>query len=277
VVPDEDRPSANSLTMLSGSLTGIAGPALGALIVAAGGTALAFGLDALSFFIAALALLPLLRHRPAAPRPAAAGGAQASVWEDLRGGLQAVLASPWLWITILIAALSNMALSSAFSTSLPFLVKDAWGMDVKALGAILSAYSAGSVLAALLLGSRKRLRRRGPLAYLTWALCGLMLASFGLQSNLWAALAAGAVMGATLTVGGLIWTNTLQEIVPSHLLGRVSSIDYLGSFALLPVGFALAGWATDLIGPQAVFVIAGGFTALLALLGLLHPAIRGMD
>ncbi len=277
VVPEEERPSANSLTMLSGSLTGIAGPALGALIVSIGGTSLAFGLDALSFFIAAIALFPLLRRRLAAPLQAAPDALKATIWEDLRGGLQAVLASPWLWITILIAALGNMALSSVFSTSLPFLVKDTWGMDVKALGAILSAYSAGSVLAALLLGSRKRLRRRGPVAYLTWALCGLMLASFGLQSNLWAALAAGAVMGATLTVGGLIWTNTLQEIVPSNLLGRVSSIDYLGSFALMPIGFALAGWATDRIGPEPVFIIAGSFTALLALLGLLHPAIRGMD
>jgi len=69
----------------------------------------------------------------------------------------------------------------------------------------------------------------------------------------------------------------LQELVPGELLGRVSSIDYLGSFALLPVGFALAGWATDRIGPAAVFVIGGALTTALALSALLHPAIRWMD
>jgi DHA3 family tetracycline resistance protein-like MFS transporter len=290
VVGPERLPSANSLTMLSGSLTGIAGPALGALIVSARGVPLAFALDAASFFVAAVTLFPLLRHQllvqhPLTPVPpqsitteaAGQATARASIWTDLRGGLQAVLASPWLWITILIAALGNMTQSSVIGTSLPFLVKDAWRLDVNALGAIYSALSAGSVLAALLLGNSKRLRHRGLVAYLSWALCGLMVLSFGLQSNLPVALAAAALMGATVTIFGLIWTNTLQEIVPRELLGRVSSIDYLGSFALMPVGYALAGWATDRIGPPAVFVIGGALTTALALSALLHPAIRNMD
>jgi hypothetical protein len=58
------------------------------------------------------------------------------------------------------------------------------------------------------------------------------------------------------------------------MLGRVSSIDALGSFALLPLGYALAAYATPLIGPPTVFLLGGAATATLALLGLLHPAIR---
>jgi hypothetical protein len=46
---------------------------------------------------------------------------------------------------------------------------------------------------------------------------------------------------------------------------------------LLPIGFAVAGWATDLAGAPLVFTIGGMLTILLALLGLLHPAIRGLD
>jgi hypothetical protein len=61
------------------------------------------------------------------------------------------------------------------------------------------------------------------------------------------------------------------------MLGRVSSIDALGSFVLLPIGYGIAGWATDLIGAPLVFVIGGALTVILALLGLLHPAIRNLD
>jgi hypothetical protein len=66
-------------------------------------------------------------------------------------------------------------------------------------------------------------------------------------------------------------------MVPGELLGRVYSIDALGSFVLLPIRFSLSGWATELLGAPTVFLIGGLGTIALASLGLLHPAIRGLD
>jgi hypothetical protein len=66
-------------------------------------------------------------------------------------------------------------------------------------------------------------------------------------------------------------------MVPHEKLGRVYAIDSLGSWVLLPVGFALAGWATDLVGAPTVFLIGGAGTILMTLLGLSHPAIRNLD
>jgi hypothetical protein len=60
-------------------------------------------------------------------------------------------------------------------------------------------------------------------------------------------------------------------------MGQVASIDILGSFVLLPVGFAIAGWATDRLGPAAVFIIGGALTLLLIGVGMVHPAIRNLD
>jgi hypothetical protein len=67
------------------------------------------------------------------------------------------------------------------------------------------------------------------------------------------------VNGAGLETFGLIWVN-LQEMVPSDKLGRVSSIDWLGSFALQPIGFGLTGWAVEQWGAATVCVIGGGVT-----------------
>jgi MFS family permease len=85
------------------------------------------------------------------------------------------------------------------------------------------------------------------------------------------------ISGLSTSVFALIWTHTLQDMVPGELLGRVYSIDALGAFVLLPIGFALAGWATDLFGAPTVFLIGGPGTMALASLGLLHPAIRNLD
>ena len=90
-------------------------------------------------------------------------------------------------------------------------------------------------------------------------------------------LSGAVVLGGCLSVLNLVWAHTLQEMVPREQLGRVSAIDQIGSFALIPVGTGVAGWATGLIGPSPLFLIGGVISALLAAAGLLIPAIRNLD
>ncbi len=271
-VPPELLPSANSLTNLSWQLSGIVGPSLGAIIVASGGTSAAFGLDSLSFLIAAACLLPLRKVRPPAPITQ-----RASPVTEFREGLATVVAAPFLWISILVFAFINVTDAGPRNIALPFLIHDHLGLEVEALGLVASAFSLGSVLAAVLLGRLRRIRRRGPLAYGAIGLCGLMIIGYGLSPNLAVLCMVATIYGMSFATGGLVWTNTLQAMVPPERLGRVSSIDALGSFVLLPAGFALAGWLTDAVGPARVFLIGGTATVGLALLGLLHPAVRRLD
>jgi DHA3 family tetracycline resistance protein-like MFS transporter len=273
LTPRELLPSANSLTSLSWQLANVAGPALGAALVSLGGTPLGFALDGLSFFLSAGCLLPLLKL----PLPAREGLTNLRLATDLKAGLKVVFGSPWLWITIGLAALSNVTISGPMSVSTPFLINDHLGKDVKALGMVYSFSSAGSVLGAVWLGRYARLRRRGPVLYLTWIAAGLMTTVFGVRVPFEGILVAAVVFGACMSAAGLIWVNTLQELVPGDLLGRVSSIDNLGSFALLPVGYALAGLLTDQLGAPPVFIFGGLISAALVALGLFHPAVRKLD
>ncbi len=273
ITPQELLTSANSLTSLSGNITNIVGPAFAALLVKLGGTSLGFGLDSLSFFISLACLLPLLRL----PQTLRKAEVKSSMLRQFKEGIHAVMASPWLWITISIAAFSNVTYGGPLSVSLPFLVEKNLGGDVNAFGLIASFSAAGSMLGAVFLGRFQRLRRRGSLAYGAWILGGLMLVVYGFSQQLWLVLAAALVNGATLVTFGLIWTNTLQEQVPTELLGRVSSIDYLGSFVLLPVGYGLAGVLTDQFGPSLVFIFGGLLTSIFIFLGLMNPTIRNLD
>jgi MFS family permease len=106
---------------------------------------------------------------------------------------------------------------------------------------------------------------------------GLMLIVFGRAPWLWGLMAAAFVYGVGISIGNLVWTNTLQEMVPAERLGRVSSIDALGSFVFLPLGFAFAGMLTERFGAADVFVLGGALVALLAVGMLLVPSIRRLD
>ncbi len=221
-------------------MSGILGPAVGAAMVAAGGLTAAFALNAASFAISAGCVLPLFlpynRLKPG-PDQAPTLPASSNLWEDASAGLQQVMKTSWLWITIAVAALSNLTY----------------------------------------LGRYKHIHRRGLKMYGVWMLIGLMVVFIGLRVGILGLFAAGLVIGAADTLLGLLWVNLLQGHVPHALLGRVSSLDYLGSSLLEPAGYALAGWAGGWLSPQAIFWVGGGLQTLLIALGLLHPDVRKLD
>lgn len=288
ITPSELLTSANSLNGLSQRVTGIVGPALGAALVAAGGTSLTFGLDALSFFISALCVFPLLRLHldrvqrhgeasPTEPAPRSAAEALRQGLRDLRGGFRVVMTIPWIWITILIFGFINIMEAGPRAVAMPFLIKDDLGADVGLLGLLGSAASLGFVVGMIWLGQYVRLHRRGLIGYLSVIGTGAALLPFAFQLPIPVLIASMFISGICTSVFALIWTHTLQEMVPVDMLGRVYSIDALGSFVLLPIGFSLSGWATDRLGAPTVFLIGGTATILLACLGLFHPAVQTLD
>jgi hypothetical protein len=116
---------------------------------------------------------------------------------------------------------------------------------------------------------------------LLWGAGAAPLAVLGLTDRLWVMVAAGFVVGTTGAAAAVIWGTLLQRRVSPHLLGRVSSLDFFVSLALMPVSMALAGPVGDAIGIPLTFVLAGlvpVFLALAALFGwrldrdeLAHP------
>ena len=273
LVPEADLTSANALTGLSLNLGRVVGPSLGALIFNWLGPTWAFGLNSASFFISSAFLVPLLF----AAIPVPERSEKTPIWQDLRAGLAAVTSRPWLWVTILVVAFTNITLSGPYSVAMPFLVSDFMHADVNTLGLIYAAFPLGYVFGGLWLGRYARIRRRGLVNFLGLALAALMLTLYGLHLPLWGLLVVALVNGIALEACQLAWISLLQEKIPNEELGRVFSFDSLGSFVLLPVGLGVTGWATQTFGPSPVFLMGGGLTTLIALLALLLPPIRRLD
>ena len=132
-----------------------------------------------------------------------------------------------------------------------------------------------------MIGQARRLHHRGILAYLGTALASVGLIAFGLPLPLAAlplvALGASFLDGFGISIFSVIWGTVLQELVPADKLGRVSSVDLLGSLCLQPVGFLLAGVLADRIGPSWVFVCAGAVNLVLTLAALCVRGIRRLE
>jgi DHA3 family tetracycline resistance protein-like MFS transporter len=275
VTPSEALLSANSLASLSAQTTGIIGPALGGALVALGGTSLAFSLDALSFLVSAACVFAMPPVEPVATDLTAKRGS--GMLGDIRAGLVTVLRSPWLWTTIAIAGVSNITLSGPLEAALPLLARKGLHAGVGVYALLNALLAVGSVIAAVALGRMVKIRRRGVVMYGAWMLAGAALLCMGLPITVVGVGTAILICGAGLGVLNLVWANTLQEMVPGEMLGRVSSVDGLGSYALLPLGYGLAGFAADHIGAPTVFILGGAASVILIGLGLLHHDVRGLD
>jgi MFS family permease len=276
IVAEDDLPSANSINSLSMQFGRVVGPAIGGLIVGFGGTASAFGFNALSFFIGALTVAALL-NLPAPAREEQSGFSFQQFKDDLRGGFETIFSSPVLWVAILVFAFTNITLAGPYSIAMPFLVQQKLGGDERMLGFIYAVFPIGYAIASLVMGSFQKIRRRGIIFYVCGAIAGIGLGVFGFGLPLAILVFAALMNGAALEIDSLIWTNLMQELVPPEKMGRVSSVDTLGSFVLLPIGFAFTGWLIDRVGVTAVFIAAGGITVVISLLPLLNSRIRRLD
>lgn len=257
VVPRELLVPANSLNTLSRLTAGrLVGPALGGLLVAAAGTGVAFAVDAATFVVSA-ATLAFLR----VPVRRAVAGA-GSVLREAREGIAYCLSRRWLRVSLAAFAVLNVCVSAPLGVLVPVYVREHLGLDARALGLLVAVEGLGGGLAALVASAARAPRSRVVATHVTFALSGVALASLAAGTALAFAVAALAALGFLLEIGNVHWTTALQENVPGDLLGRVSSVDWLVSGSLLPLGIAVVGGVAAAASVGAVFAIGGAAAAV---------------
>jgi DHA3 family tetracycline resistance protein-like MFS transporter len=283
IVEVEALPSANALNGLTREIGILVGPALGAVLIANFSTASAFAFDALTFLVSALCLLavrvplkPSLAQEGLETEPAQRRGVQ-GVFADIREGISYIGTSSWLWVTIAIASLGN-ALRAPYSVTLPLHVRDFYHAGVGLYGAIISASAVGAILATLIVGQLRRIHHRGVVAYSALVVSSLAMMAFALPvpHDLVpvVTLTAFALDGAGIGCFEVIWVTVLQEMVPSEKLGRVTSVDFVGSLLFQPLGLAAIGFLTDAVATPWIFFACGLLSLLLNASGFLVRGIR---
>jgi DHA3 family tetracycline resistance protein-like MFS transporter len=272
LLPAEQLAQANALDQIVRPVAlRLAGPALGGVIVGALGAGGAFLLDAASFAISAAALA-LMRSRPRRPSDSAA-----SVVDDLRHGWRYIIRHPWLWVTFACATVAYLLFIGPVEVLVPYVVKTTLHAGAGDLGLVFAAGGLGSIACALLVGQRGLPRRGVAFIYVVWTVATLAVAGYGLASAIWQLMLVSLVFNLLETAGTIVWSTLKQQHVPSALLGRVSSLDWLISIGLVPVSFALTGPVSEAIGARETLIGAGLLGAVFTAAGLLVPAVRNPD
>ena len=268
LLPEDELLAANGL---EGTLRPLAeqgaGPAVGGIAVAALSPGVAILTGGLTYVISAGCLLAMhVRPAKGSDLSASAPGSEgaASVIADLRESFRYVRETSWLWASILFALALVLLIMGPLEVLLPFAVRDNFGGGADDYGLALASFGVGGAAGALAISSGRLPRRYLTVMLLMWGFGALPFAAVGLANSLWVACALLFAVGAAFSAGLVIWGTLLQRRVPDGLRGRVSSLDFFVSLALMPVSMALAGPAGAAFGLAAVFLVAGVAPVFLA-------------
>ncbi len=273
LVPGELLVQANSLNQFVEPLgIRLLGPAAGGAAIAAFGTGTAFLITAGTFLVSALAVF-LIRTRRDLPEDANA----ASVRREVAEGFQFVRAHVWLWGTLLSVALGLLLFVGPYDVLVPYIVKNELGGGADDLGYVFASGGVGAVLAALIVGQRGLPRKHMLFMYIAWSVSMLALAGYGLAEELWHAMVASFIGAGGFTAGLIVWSTLMQKLVPTELLGRVSSFDWFVSVSLIPISFALTGPISAAVGPETTLIGAAVVGAPLTLAFLFLPGMRATE
>jgi MFS family permease len=258
LVPEDDLMAVNGFEgMVRPTIGQAIGPAVAGVAIGAAAPSLAFAIASLAMLLSLLALIRV-PSTPARPRldEEHAGHPVRSAVRDMAEGFRYMVGTPWLLATLLFACLMILAMMGPLEVLIPYLIKSGLDGDAGDHSLVLAAFGVGGAIGSLVMASIRMPRRYLTIMTLGWGLAGVPFFAIAHADSVGVIVAAGFVMGALFAFPMVIWGTLLQRRVPSHLLGRVSSLDFFVSVSLMPVSMALAGPLSDAIGLRDTFYIA---------------------
>ena len=274
LVPKERLMQANGLDQfLRPAALQLLGPALGGVLLATLGTSGAFGADALSFVFSACCIA---RISPVASATVAEKAG--SVWRDIGDGLGYVRSQVWLWGTFVAATFTYLLFLGPTYVLVPYLVKNKLHGSAASLGLVLALGGLGALTAAAVtaqLGDRGH--RPITFMYSAWAGATLLVAGYGLVTLQWQLAGLVFLVGALEAAGTVVWATLKSRLVPTELLGRVLSIDWFVSTALMPLSYVLTPIVVRFVGVSTTFELAGTLGAVITFGFLFLPGMRAND
>ena len=269
VLPEAGWQRGNAINSLVSNGGIILGAASAGFLVSGFGATAALAIDAASFMISGVLIFSFRHLSPAAEVT------ENTMIDDLRHGWKVFTSFRWIVIIVMAFSFIVMCWAAAESVLGPIIALEHFD-GPKSWSIVITAESAGLIVGALI---AIKVKPKYPLRF-------LMLSSFTITFYIWslakpqslALIAFGAFLfGISLDLWGTLWSTALQKQVPRDSLSRVSSFDAMGSLLFRPVGLAIAGPMSSLLGIENFILILAGITVVCIILPLLDPTVRNMS
>ncbi|TRZ85280.1 MAG: MFS transporter, partial [Streptomycetaceae bacterium] len=172
------------------------------------------------------------------------------------------------------SSLQLMVVLASTSVLLPIITRHEFHTNtVFALSEV--GFSVGATVSALV-AIKLKSKHPGLMVVLLWALFAVVPIVLAFPSSRILIIAGYVIAGLSIGPWEAYWSAALQREIPQELQGRVFSVDYMGSIALMPLGMALVGPVTDALGVRPFLIFAAIFHLVLCFAVLLIPGVKDL-
>lgn len=241
MVPTEDVANAVSLNSALMTSSRVVGPALAGVLITTVGYGWTFAVDAVSY-LAVLWSLWMIRPGELLRSPVAERARG-----QVREGLRYVRSVPRLWVPLVMMAVIG-TLAFNFSTVFPlYVTRDLGGTDTT-FTILFSVVSVGSLLGALAVARRTRVRVRS----VAWSgiAFGACLAALAVTPGLGLALPLSLLLGLASIAFLTSSTAIVQIEAAPEMRGRVLALQAMLFLGSTPIGGPIVGWVSQTAGAR---------------------------
>lgn len=197
-----------------------------------------------------------------------------SFYVDLKEGLRTVWQIKWIFALIASTSFQLMLIVGVESVLLPVISRREFGTNnVFAISA--SVFSLGAIVGALL-SVRIKIKHQGQFCILVFTLLATTTLALAFPISPYLIIASYFIAGFSVGPWEAFWAAAVQREVPQELQGRVFSVDYMGSTALIPLGMVLVGPAAELLGDRPMLITVSIVHVLISLSVLKVTGVRDL-
>lgn len=250
IVPKTQFTAANALLQSTTSLGVIFGPALSGLGIAAYGSQEVLCLNAATYMVSA-GFLVFVRFNDPHPKGISAGAPTTLLRDIIEGVRYSVVSQPIILLLTATAALYTFG-TSALTALFPVFARKMFDLGPVEIGYLWSALGIGLLCTSvgLLWITDWTLKDRTRLIVATSALSGVAICALIGRPGPYQAGFLMGLIGAGMGAFTPIAWGIIQELAPSHMLGRILGLYGTGAMIAAIVGISAFGWITERQGPE---------------------------
>ena len=268
IVPENVLQQANVIRGITSRLGQIIGPAIGGVVIALVGARLTFILTALTFLMGASLLVGIKEDSVANKET------REPFVHEFKEGMKTVLEMPWIGAMILMATFQLMVVMSAETILLPIITKREFQTN-SVLAAASATFAIGATVASLWFLKLKP-KYPGKVSVIVWSFFALMPIALAFPISPTFIILMYLIAGISVGPWEAYWPLALQREIPKEKLGRVFAIDHAGSAGMIPLGMALVGPVTELMGERNFLLFAAAFHILVNVIVYRVPGVKEM-
>ncbi|MCD5323356.1 MULTISPECIES: MFS transporter [Pontibacillus] len=278
LVPNDYLQPANSFSQLSMQLSNTFGPALAGTLISAFGVPTVYATMTLFFSISLLCSFLLTNLSPQKNDENTLHDSKLSLinlTKDVVDGFKIINKNKLLLMLVVISALLNLSIIGPQQIGLPYIAKQIPDGGAEHLGFLMSSLGLGTLIGVFIIGFFKDLKSKGISTMVIAIFLGVFWSFVGFTPEyLYITSLFLFLSGICVGMLNVLSVTLIQVHAPPQALGRVMSLQLLGSTGIQPITFLAVGWLLGIISPALLFLYCGIILVATAGISLMFREIR---